>query len=1130
VFRQTINVRSALSIDGGGPLPVFSVQQPHGNFAQDLISLQIKDKSGRLNWTIESGGSQRETSWVDGHLREWTTLEIRYTNRSLTARTWPAGESRPSQPDATLSETINHNRSTLNWEWFTFFDDPNISEVWVDQWSVSSIGGDSDESSDSGDGGGASDSQPTSRATQSVSLESIPDTDVVGTLSASVPNGRATINVIGPVQTTTVFETNESVGSRSIERDVSEFAGQNVTVELVTNGTASLEISELEIVQERPDFDSDGIPDQQELEGFARPTMSERSDGRITTDPFDRDTDNDGLPDKEEVGVPTGETTDVTVLRNGEFVTVEVDVFTLPSNPDRRDTDRDGLPDGFERRGWTINVTTSVSQSDAFEEELRTDGEPLSVVTERAVNSDPRLADTDGDGIGDFVELENGTDPAAADTDGDGITDLTERRENGAPALYDNRAPTVVLEAVSAEVIYRGVGPFRTPVGTNYTATWRVSDPAGVREVALKKTAADPVNVTYLPDDDNEEVVGTRTVQSEDVLAAVGDSLLGARIGVYAKDENGNSRLVRRRGPDAYGRAATLLTDADLGAILPGVEDADAVVVAGFLSGTTYGAATGADSLVKVVQNPPSLEAVGRAFAVLTNTTTLRRLPSVLVSQVQVAQDRRNPFEKTDAYDPLDVDDEYTEFANGWYAGSLFGTIGFELALSRGLATAARGGRTALAFARGKSPLVDDVARVTASGLARGKSVYARGQAFAYQNARRAVQGTAALGRSGVQAALARTGVVKQVAVSRTVRRLDGDRLRQARQSARRFYGAERAGFDVTLTRTASTVTRGYRRVVTGLSTRALRVLISDPTLVSGADAPPAAVRRQLFASIARPGGVSIDEAQTALRRYDEVDAGDKQLVGRTISEGGANGIRLLNDLNDLSPLTRYLQTLDQAGRPVSVADGTKLISRVDDRDALRTFFEFDFQSADQFRGSVTEAIDYNEFTSDQFSQLMKDLKKFDQVQGVSKTRFARNLIGKTEPSNLVGNAYEARSAVVVNQRSRYTSIRRLNTQISNQGDNAEIDIEFTNGDVAEVRSSRPSVETVQDKIIGIEQISPGRLDSQTYTIIFPSGFTVNQRRSLRAFETNLKNGDVPELNGRTVDVTIETDTVQKVK
>jgi uncharacterized protein (DUF1800 family) len=77
------------------------------------------------------------------------------------------------------------------------------------------------------------------------------------------------------------------------------------------------------------------------------------------------------------------------------------------------DTDTDGMPDAYE---WEHGFKTLVADAT-----LDADGDGLTNAAERALQTNPRLADTDGDGLSDAAETT--TNPLWADTDGDSLSD-----------------------------------------------------------------------------------------------------------------------------------------------------------------------------------------------------------------------------------------------------------------------------------------------------------------------------------------------------------------------------------------------------------------------------------------------------------------------------------------------------------------------------------------------------------------------------------------------------------------------------------------------------------------------------------------------------------------------------------
>lgn len=89
---------------------------------------------------------------------------------------------------------------------------------------------------------------------------------------------------------------------------------------------------------------------------------------------------------------------------------------SITNNPDE-DFDGDGLTNGEELAGWSITVNATGYPDDVLG--------GLDAL-ERAVVSDPLLADSDGDGLSDLEERDAGTDPGSPDTDADLLTDLEE--------------------------------------------------------------------------------------------------------------------------------------------------------------------------------------------------------------------------------------------------------------------------------------------------------------------------------------------------------------------------------------------------------------------------------------------------------------------------------------------------------------------------------------------------------------------------------------------------------------------------------------------------------------------------------------------------------------------------------
>lgn len=150
----------------------------------------------------------------------------------------------------------------------------------------------------------------------------------------------------------------------------------------------------------KPDTDEDGIPDVQELIGFAYlnlvgdPVIITRDtdpDTSFATDPLSHDTDGDGLEDFQELKLGTDPT-----RNDGDSV---------------RDNDGDGLVNLRENSGWNIFVNNHAEH----------------------VTSNPELPDTDGDSLNDWEEFKG-----CRDADRNFACDSTARFGPSDPGLVDS--------------------------------------------------------------------------------------------------------------------------------------------------------------------------------------------------------------------------------------------------------------------------------------------------------------------------------------------------------------------------------------------------------------------------------------------------------------------------------------------------------------------------------------------------------------------------------------------------------------------------------------------------------------------------------------------------------------------
>ncbi|VGO11629.1 hypothetical protein PDESU_00174 [Pontiella desulfatans] len=175
------------------------------------------------------------------------------------------------------------------------------------------------------------------------------------------------------------------------------------------------------------DTDTDGMPDQWELDNGFDPTSGGAGDAvgnadgdglnnlqeyQAGTDPHDSDTDDDTLDDYVELNIsntnPLQPDSDFDGLGD-EVENVEQDYGK--TDPSDSDSDDDGILDGAE-----VAAGTDPLDADSDDDGL-IDGE------ESSHRTNPLDADSDNDGLNDGVEIATGTLPLNPDSDGDGALD-----------------------------------------------------------------------------------------------------------------------------------------------------------------------------------------------------------------------------------------------------------------------------------------------------------------------------------------------------------------------------------------------------------------------------------------------------------------------------------------------------------------------------------------------------------------------------------------------------------------------------------------------------------------------------------------------------------------------------------
>jgi hypothetical protein len=434
-----------------------------------------------------------------------------------------------------------------------------------------------------------------------------------------------------------------TVGTVRETVDVSALAAGNASVSLDADG---VNLRAQLIARQNLDTDDDGIPDAVEERTWTLPTGPGDT---FSTDPRDNDTDGDGIPDGEEV----------------EFTqeVVDSELRTTPavvrSNPDAVDSDDDGLTDPEERRGWTTYTARSAAEGDRFAEARETDTNATAVLFEQTVSSDPLQADADGDRLDDTRERLAGTNPGVADSDGDGIADGTEvlDDERGDPTIHDHTAPAVEPLSLTTNNVQR----------TSYTISIAVTDQSGFTTVNFYKKGERQRQLTEI--DETAETYRNLVITVErdavdSIITGVSGFFVPARMDVETIDVHDTSKRQTINGPDSFGSAADKYSQLPIN---PG-KNAFVGLMA-FSSGVTTVIAETIVGIADLLTDPLGVVDQIRQFAetVLDNPAILLKLPQLMLQSIQEQQETRNPFQPAEP--------ENDPFEASWYTGYLSAQI-----------------------------------------------------------------------------------------------------------------------------------------------------------------------------------------------------------------------------------------------------------------------------------------------------------------------------------------------------------------------------------------------------------------------------------------------------------------------
>ncbi|WP_312911051.1 hypothetical protein [Natronosalvus caseinilyticus] len=481
--------------------------------------------------------------------------------------------------------------------------------------------------------------------------------------------GDAELRLIGDDRTRTVSAHTDWHNTSLI---VSDFAGQEVTVQLRAENDEELEVDYVSFLEDTADT---GIPDEVQTMPLR---MRHGSPGvfwsPLDLDPAVADTSGDGLTDAEVIDL---EWDFVRSDRGDGAWDLKAVVNGATAHPARIDTTGDGLTDRQQLEGWEINVVDEHGEAKAMMEALADPDDDRDLgqfFTERPVKANPLIDDTDGDGLSDAEEFELGTDPELRDTTGDGISDrdaLELDRED--PTMF-----TVTPPAVSLSSINEGINneKFELP---KYWVTYgyELSDSAGVASAELRRDCARFDKNTY-PGKKSEFDTSTFESTLEIALTPWRGSL--TTITVEDVHENIGTETLYYKHPYAVKLATELNSPEE----------------AGVLTGVTMGAAELPD-FIRLVRKEPRematamtefIEEMGRA-SVDPMRNPWVEIAKDLPPSIYHDQQQANPYPAPSS-DPLESfstclgtlgysdgdhlglsDEEFThcQFANGWYSG-----------------------------------------------------------------------------------------------------------------------------------------------------------------------------------------------------------------------------------------------------------------------------------------------------------------------------------------------------------------------------------------------------------------------------------------------------------------------------
>ncbi|WP_158057963.1 hypothetical protein [Halorussus halophilus] len=822
-------------------------------------------------------------------------------------------------------------------------------------------------------------------------------------------------------------EGDKAGGFEAVEQDVSQFAGEKVTIKVVTVGRATFEINALKIGY---DTDGDGLYDAVE-----RGTCGLR-DGTgqcLDTDPRLADTDGDGLSDSYEI-------------RGREKVHGHV-YQQLWSNPTVRDTDQDGLDDEQEvRNSYRLSVTQDRQASLTYLN-AQSPSEKQEALTQDRVKTDPLEADGDDDGLTDREEWLYKTDPKDPDSDDDGLIDGREPSIGADPTLFDYRAPDIRL----AKTGYRSR---ENGTKIEYVLVYYAVDPSTVKKTTVTKNG----NQKY--SSRPWKFVSRHNASFSELYG--GGGLSGAKVEITATDRHGNSETaVGLRRANDCGLSAKSRTSSTTRYYYGAIKNSsDGVFANGFGACSGFQASIGStiQSVKAFAENPLGfITGLVSVIELLDESGLLDMFINAMAESLKDKQKTNNPYSKGTKH--------YQEYRRAWYSGYAGGFI-VKTLYGAQAAKALKGTKTVEA--------IEDFAKSTRAGQTamRIKSPYDRGKTrVAVGLARGGKKATGPVLRRAKSAGatyrlwrLSRKGDVDTDDLSKTERDRVTDYLaRHGDEGATTLRWMDDEDFDALFKKACGGGVGTFERAGGGCAelSEVEQDQYEDAVIDADVDAEQFDARlerldvnegssKRVYAQTGRYGvemASSLDDR--AFKQFHQLDADSQRAL---VNAWRSDNVDV--STGDVELVVRRLDSLDLSERKAAnqlLADtdgtGAKLIEELD-QTSLEQLLRLDTAHSPEAREVLADRVADGQMTADEVGQFANDATEVKDEDGFENV--IQDIATQGVNGDVDGPIYETRVA------AEYGSerVRLMSHDVGSEGEIGELDIVLENGDVIEVKNS----------------------------------------------------------------------------